>query len=610
MTELEFDLELELEPLQGSTPPPLREHQSRASEAILSAFRSNVRRVCAVAPTGAGKSRLGRAIADGHSAPLVVSHTTGLRDQNRQTICPRSVTVHSLVAAARKHGLKGTRAMTGPVDLLVLDEAHHYASDNWGVVHELWPQARVLGLTATPERGDGRPLQPYFEQLIKVANYSELLEAGYLVPCRVVRELGGGDERGGRVGRGSRASAVDAYTALCALDELQTLIFAENKSHGVEITNDLVDRGHRAAFICGTTPSAERDATIARFERGELSCLVNVEVLVEGIDIPCVEAIILWKSAGTVGAYLQMAGRGLRPYPGKEELLLVDLSGASTQFGPPDQDRDYSLSGRAISQDDKRYHLVCSACWRGYAVQGQVPDGDDGLPDLSVMRQAPGGAWGASEGGAGASVFRSFLVADEHVQLAAKCGAARVAEIEREYASGTWYGTKAELKQRIRAAESRGTKLAAFLGDKVWTWSGGEEDPTNPCPHCAKERPRGKRSGEYDTDKKRQSGKPDVMQLFRKEMLKLFRRGGDLSQAVPRVLKRLKRTWPEVKIQAATGATMMADETLLEAQRELVDQGIADGWRPGARWHKLTCHLEAAEAHPKAIELAREAARK
>lgn len=122
-----------------------------------------------------------------------------------------------------------------------------------------------------------------------------------------------------------------------------------------------------ADCVDGSTPGSLRAETLARFKRGEIPAVSNVYVLTEGFDHPPTSCVILARGAGHASTYLQMAGRGLRPAPGKTHLDLIDLCGSSLEHGNPTADREYSLTGKAISKSKSLPLWTCKKC--AYALE-------------------------------------------------------------------------------------------------------------------------------------------------------------------------------------------------------------------------------------------------
>ncbi len=251
--------------------------------------------------------------------------------------------------------------------LVVYDEAHHFAADDWGRLSKAYAHAIRVGLTATPERGDGKGLGEIttstgdtftaFDRLIVVAQIKELVALGALVSCEVYRPAS-------LLKAGSIVqSPIDAYEAKSPGGH--ALVFAPNTRAAAEYVADFRKRGHSSSMVEATTPADERDSAIDGFRAGRVKVLVNVMVLTEGFDATIADTCILARGCGSAGLYLQMVGRVLRAHPGKTVARLLDLRGISHLLGDPDEERVYSLEGRGIgragSNAAERFCRVCGA---------------------------------------------------------------------------------------------------------------------------------------------------------------------------------------------------------------------------------------------------------
>jgi superfamily II DNA or RNA helicase len=196
-----------------------------------------------------------------------------------------------------------------------------------------------LGLTATPQRGDGTPLGDVFDSLVVAAQYSELLADGHLVPCRVIRP-------DGPIEDGLAQNPVEAWKAHAG--DRQGFIFGHRVDKCYEYARALTAAGFPTEVIEGNTAADIRAEHLREFKAGRLRALCSVYVLTEGIDVPVASVCLLARKAGHTGTYLQMVGRVLRPAPGKTDALLIDLAGTSYHHGLPTDDREYALSGRSI----------------------------------------------------------------------------------------------------------------------------------------------------------------------------------------------------------------------------------------------------------------------
>jgi superfamily II DNA or RNA helicase len=240
----------------------------------------------------------------------------------------------------------------------ILTHNCHHASDAaevWSSLLQAYPEAHVLGLTATPERGDGTGLAPLFTDLVAPISVRQLTEMGHLVPCEVVRPSVWLKAKR-MAGNPLAQEPLTAY--LEHARGRQGFLFArsveEAKRYAVEFTSS----GIRAACIHGGTPADERAATLDGFRSGIVRMISNVYVCTEGTDLPMASVCILARGAGTAGTYLQMVGRVLRPAPRKANALLIDLQGISHVWSMPEDERIYKLDGKAIL----RAGQVCRVC--------------------------------------------------------------------------------------------------------------------------------------------------------------------------------------------------------------------------------------------------------
>ncbi len=312
------------------------------------------RAIVYVAPTGAGKTVI---LGD-----TIASHVRHTRDARVNVYAHRRELVSQAAATFRAMGLEvgahgegrsaavqvcSTQAVlaSGQLDkctLAVFDEAHHYAADTWGDVARLHKEhgATIVGATATPERGDGRPLNHMFDALVVVAQVKELNEVWRKDPAR----------RSGLVPildikkpRFSLRKNQIAQSPRAAYEKFakgrRAVVFA---SH-VKAAEDFAAGWPEARVLHGK--STDRDETLAHF-REHGGVIVNVNVLTEGWDDPRCDCVIIARRMGSVGMLIQSAGRGARAAgPSKDGYLLIDLMGVTVELGRPDDDREYSLDG-------------------------------------------------------------------------------------------------------------------------------------------------------------------------------------------------------------------------------------------------------------------------
>lgn len=347
----------------------LRSYQARAFREVVSAWNKGSRRVLLCSPTGSGKTRMGEelvlyAVAQWGNVLWVV-HTRELVKQAADRLRLAGLRVGIIapglpyepdaeVQVATIQTLAAKEDIRPPADLFVWDEAHHAKAEEWAKLAAYYANAFHLGLTATPERQDGKPLGDMFDALVVAAQYSELLKAGHLVNCRVYQPpqiFGNG-------------LAQDPLAALqkYAPPNSRGFVFCHSVKASKELTEKSIAVGFKAAHIDGTTANWERCVSLEKFAQNQLQWLMNVQVLTEGVDVPDAQVCMLASSCSHIGGFLQRVGRVLRPSPGKTEAIVIDLSGATLIHGMPTEDRIYSLDGKGIKRTSVAPLKPCPKC--------------------------------------------------------------------------------------------------------------------------------------------------------------------------------------------------------------------------------------------------------
>ena len=206
----------------------------------------------------------------------------------------------------------------------------------WPIRERLVRNGLSVGLTATPERGDGRPLGDICESLVVAASYSELLAEGHIVPARIF-------EPGECIKDGLALDIVTAYQRYAG--GTSAFVFVRSVQEAYDQAIRFRRFGWSAGVIEANTPAPERDELLAQFRARQLSALFSVNTMTEGVDVPEAQTCILARTVGHESTYLQMVGRVLRPSAGKVEAIVLDLVGAWREHGLPTEDREYSLEG-------------------------------------------------------------------------------------------------------------------------------------------------------------------------------------------------------------------------------------------------------------------------
>lgn len=358
----------------------LRPYQRQAVAAVYEYLRAREDNPCVVIPTGGGKTPViaticRDAVQRWSGRVLILAHVRELLEQvveKLHVVAPElPVGVYSAGLKRRDLGyavtIAGIQSVyeragdVGPIDLVIVDEAHLIPPDGEGMYRSFLAEARVvnhhvrvIGLTATPFRlRSGTICAP--ENILNAICYEigvrELIVQGYLSPLRTKAGTLKPDtqrlhERGGEFVAGEVESLMnDDNLVLAACREIvqlskerkSVLIFASGVRHGLHICKVMEERHHvESGFVCGETLPFERDELIQRFRAGTLKYLCNVNVLTTGFDAPNVDCVALVRPTLSPGLYYQMVGRGFRLHPGKEDCLVLDFGGNVLRHGPVD----------------------------------------------------------------------------------------------------------------------------------------------------------------------------------------------------------------------------------------------------------------------------------
>lgn len=251
-----------------------------------------------------------------------------------------------------------------PTDIVICDEVHLYVTAQRMELLKQFPNARIIGLTATPGRPDGRALSGIFDRIISAASVRELTEQGILVPAvyyapsvpdlkkiRVVR--GDYEQKGVESSMQPLLGDIVAHWLKHAASR-RTVVFAACIGHSVYLADLFRQQGVAAEHCDGKTPPEERKAVFERFSSGETQVLCNVDLATYGFDLPELDCVVFARPTKSIVRYLQSIGRGLRSSPGKENCLVLDHAGCVHEHGFADEERYWTLKGLQGLTREKR----------------------------------------------------------------------------------------------------------------------------------------------------------------------------------------------------------------------------------------------------------------
>ena len=371
----------------------LYDYQARAVPELRAAVK-RARTVVYVLPTGGGKTvvagEIARLAAARGTHTLMLVHRRELVQQAARTLeeaCPTLTLGYevsgmpSVPWAPLRIGMVQTIARREHVSepgLVVVDEAHHVRAKTWENVLKRWPGVAVVGLTATPERLDGKGLGATFAAMVEGPTTEELVAMDRLAPVRVVRvpagelDTSGLRTRGGdwtdraldeRVTAQVMAAAVPAYQR--HTPGAKALFFGVNRRHSKGVAQRFRDAGISAEHVDGTDHMSRRDRIMGEFRDGPLQVVCNVGLVDEGFDAPACDAVLLGRKTRSLTRYLQAIGRSRRYRPGKTAVVL-DLGGSSHLLGLPDDAQEWSLADGFVDSKKRQAAIKqlreCRAC--------------------------------------------------------------------------------------------------------------------------------------------------------------------------------------------------------------------------------------------------------
>ena len=426
--------------------------QDQAVNLTLAALEE-YRRALLQGPTGMGKTRCAIRLATALPKPLLfMAEGKEIVRQSLAAFREQGLEVDALTADSRTGNLmlpslsadivigsqrtvwsRGVRKghVLPQFQTILIDEAHHVRARTYEEILELWPKAKIVLLTATPVRGDGKGLGNVADVMVQAddfnGNYSHLTKRGVLVPCppdlvwswpkdmRGIKKQAGDYVMGGENGHAKALNTprligdiVQHHKKLAG--NRPTIVYASSVAHAENLADAFEQAGTPAACVHAQTDKEEREATLSALEAGIIQVVTNFGVLTEGFDCPPVSCIVLARRTALVGLYVQMVGRGLRSAPGKKDLMVQDHVGNVPEHGLPGTDIHWHLTTDdfAARNDTKKRVVPCPQCGRilqsngtcggcGYSIRrekpaspaapsGHIYDASDEDPAVNLVR--------------------------------------------------------------------------------------------------------------------------------------------------------------------------------------------------------------------------------
>ena len=377
--------------------PTLRPYQQKAKKDIFESW-DKIDNIMFQMPTGTGKTRLFVSIIKDifHYSRykkralkiLIMVHRTELIEQIGKTLGANYNLAYGIIQAGERERrefpiqLASVQTLTRRLDnwtekefdFIIVDEAHHIKAESYQKIIKSFPHAKLLGVTATPVRLDGRGFTDTFEKLIVSPNVRSFIKNGYLseyeyysVPRNsfIQKEINGikkfsqGDYAESELERVCdnmqiRSQVVKTYLEFA--NGKKGIVYTINKAHNYNLALQFNRNGIPTIAIDSDTPKEQRERYIEQFRKGEYKIICNVNLFTEGFDCPDIEFIQLARPTKSLSLYLQQVGRGLRISEGKTKTLFLDNVGLYNSFGFPSSSRRWMqhFIGKENNQPGRR----------------------------------------------------------------------------------------------------------------------------------------------------------------------------------------------------------------------------------------------------------------
>lgn len=392
----------------------LRPYQLDAIHALRRSMANGAQSALLVAPCGAGKTAIAaamiRAVREKCLPVQFLAPRRELIYQTSQRLESEGID-HGVIMAGEQpsmlpsvqvaciptlhaRAIQRERIQLPQASLLLVDECHlGIGGQSQQIIEHYRAQgSRIVGLTATPARTDGRGLGDVYDDMVLGPSVAELIEGGYLVPTRYFSgnrpdlegvKVQAGDyqskELGKRADEPTLIGDVVSNWLRLARDR-QTFVFAVNVAHSRHLCERFREHGIAADHIDGNTDLEERKAIHARLQSGETQVVCNCQVYTYGVDYPPVSCIVLACPTKSVTKYMQMVGRGLRTHPGKTDCMVLDHAGAVNEVGFVDDPMPWTLETTRKIQEEKEKkenktpdNMDCPQCKASFRPAKQCP---------------------------------------------------------------------------------------------------------------------------------------------------------------------------------------------------------------------------------------------
>ena len=373
-------------------------HQLTAISQIEKAWSEGTQRVLCQSPTGSGKGKIIRTIVDSHylekDVIYIIVHRNTLVTQLSKEIKEAGIK-HGIIQAGRpfiKYRVQvcSMQTLVRRMDklpypsLIVVDECHHLKAKSYFSIIKHWDKAKLLGMTATPERTDGKGLDDIFQTLILGESVKSLIDKGFLsdyeyyAPEQV--DMTGVHIKMGEYNTAETlakvdnkfitGNAVEHYRKYA--DHLPAIASCVSIAHSEHVAQEFREAGYKAQAVNSSMSTIDVARAIQGLKDGSLEVLTQCEMLGEGVDVPGAVVLIGLRPTSSLIIFLQHCGRVLRKGENKPKAIFLDHVGNWTRFGLPDDERVWTLQGKPKGKKDVSTLKRCPQCLRPVAISARV----------------------------------------------------------------------------------------------------------------------------------------------------------------------------------------------------------------------------------------------
>ena len=356
----------------------LRPYQQELFNKVSSSFNSGNRRVLMVAPCGAGKTiimaYMAMMAAKAGRYVWVILPRVEIKEQTIETFKRCEIPLDNIYIGLTITTANKIEKLHKP-DLILYDECHISVASTYWKISNAFPEAWIVGATASPIRTDDKPLGDLYQDIVEGVTVRWLIDNHFLAPYEYysVTVADVLSEDGSELMKPTvYGNVIENWRKLA--DDKQTVIYCASVKHSMITAERFREAGIKAEHFDGSTPAAERKRLVDKFKAGEIKVLCNCDLISMGFDMPDIGCVVLLRPTESTALYIQQSGRALRYKPGKVAVI-IDMVGNYQKFQLPDEPYEWSLeqSPRKRKLIDSEGNFTVRTCGNCFMVFKTAP---------------------------------------------------------------------------------------------------------------------------------------------------------------------------------------------------------------------------------------------